>query len=435
MKTNFSETQMNKPAIQIANDILRNCVHCGFCLATCPTYVILGNELDSPRGRIYQIRDMLEQGPTATRKKDKKIVKHIDRCLSCLSCMTTCPSGVDYMHLVDHARAVIEKNHTRPLPERMLRQLLAFVLPNSKLFRLSLIGAKLIQPIARYMPGRLKVLVEMAPKNIPPASPVDIPGISKAINKRKMRVGLMPGCAQKTLNPAINEATVRLLTRLGCDVVVVDGVGCCGALVHHLGMEDKALIQARENVRAWTNEIESNGLDGIVINASGCGTTLKDYGHMLKEDPAWAEPARMVSELSKDVSEIIIEIGADNIASMLVDIIKKPKVAYHSACSMQHGQKLTTQPIELLKAAGFDVCEPSEPHLCCGSAGTYNIMQPEIAEQLGKRKMKNISATAADIIATGNIGCMVQLASHGDMPVAHTVQLLDWATGGPKPLY
>ena len=434
MKTNFSETQMNKPAIQIANDILRNCVHCGFCLATCPTYVILGNELDSPRGRIYQIRDMLEQGPTAGNKKDKKIVKHIDRCLSCLSCMTTCPSGVDYMHLVDHARAVIEKNHTRPLPERMLRQLLAFVLPNSKLFRLSLIGAKLIQPIARYMPGRLKALVEMAPKNIPPASPVDIPGVNKAINKRKMRVGLMPGCAQKTLNPAINEATVRLLTRLGCDVVVVDGVGCCGALVHHLGMEDKALIQARENVRAWTNEIESNGLDGIVINASGCGTTLKDYGHMLKEDPAWAEPARMVSELSKDVSEIIIEIGADNIASMLVDIIKKPSVAYHSACSMQHGQKLITQPIELLKAAGFDVREPSEPHLCCGSAGTYNIMQPEIAEQLGKRKMKNISATAADIIATGNIGCMVQLAGYGDMPIAHTVQLLDWATGGPKPL-
>ncbi|MCK5167782.1 MAG: glycolate oxidase subunit GlcF, partial [Rhodospirillaceae bacterium] len=406
----------------------------GFCLATCPTYVILGNELDSPRGRIYQIRDMLEQGPTAAGKKDKKIVKHIDRCLSCLSCMTTCPSGVDYMHLVDHARAVIEKNHTRPLPERMLRQLLAFVLPNSKLFRLSLIGAKLIQPIARYMPGRLKALVEMAPKNIPPASPVDIPGVNKAINKRKMRVGLMPGCAQKTLNPAINEATVRLLTRLGCDVVVVDGVGCCGALVHHLGMEDKALIQARENVRAWTNEIESNGLDGIVINASGCGTTLKDYGHMLKEDPAWAEPARMVSELSKDVSEIIIEIGADNIASMLVDIIKKPSVAYHSACSMQHGQKLITQPIELLKAAGFDVREPSEPHLCCGSAGTYNIMQPEIAEQLGKRKMKNISATAADIIATGNIGCMVQLAGYGDMPIAHTVQLLDWATGGPKPL-
>ena len=434
MKTNFSETQMNNPAIQIANDILRNCVHCGFCLATCPTYVILGNELDSPRGRIYQIRDMLEQGPAAAGKKDKKIVKHIDRCLSCLSCMTTCPSGVDYMHLVDHARGVIEKNYYRPLPERMLRQLLAFVLPNSKLFRLSLIGAKLIQPIARYMPGRLKALVEMAPKNIPPASPVDIPGVNKAINKRKMRVGLMPGCAQKTLNPAINEATVRLLTRLGCDVVVVDGVGCCGALVHHLGMEDKALIQARENVRAWTNEIESNGLDGIVINASGCGTTLKDYGHMLKEDPAWAEPARMVSELSKDVSEIIIEIGADNIASMLVDIIKKPSVAYHSACSMQHGQKLITQPIELLKAAGFDVREPSEPHLCCGSAGTYNIMQPEIAEQLGKRKMKNISATAADIIATGNIGCMVQLAGYGDMPIAHTVQLLDWATGGPKPL-
>ena len=434
MKTNFSQDQMNSSAIKIANDILRKCVHCGFCLATCPTYVILGNELDSPRGRIYQIRDMLEQGPTTGGKKDKKIVKHIDRCLSCLSCMTTCPSGVDYMHLVDHARAVIEKNYTRPLPERLLRQLLAFVLPNPKLFRLSLIGAKLMRPIAGYMPGRLRVLVEMAPKNIPPSSPIDKPGVNKALVERKLRIGLMPGCAQKALNPAINEATVRLLTRLGCDVVVVDGVGCCGALVHHLGMEDKAIVQTRENVRAWMGEIEAGGLDGIVINASGCGTTLKDYGHMLKDDPEWAEPARMVSELSKDISEIIMEIGADNVASMLVDINEKPSVAYHSACSMQHGQKLNVQPTALLKAAGFEVCEPAEPHLCCGSAGTYNIMQPELADQLGKRKMKNISATAADIIATGNIGCMVQLAGFGDMPVVHTVQLLDWATGGPKPI-
>ena len=434
MKTNFSETQMNTSAIKIANDILRKCVHCGFCLATCPTYVILGNELDSPRGRIYQIRDMLEQGPVTGSKKDKKVVKHIDRCLSCLSCMTTCPSGVDYMHLVDHARGVIEKNYTRPLPDRLLRWLLAFVLPNPKLFRLSLIGAKLMRPIARYLPGRLRVLALMAPKNILPSSPVDRPGVTKALVERKRRIGLMPGCAQKTLNPAINEATVRLLTRLGCDVVVVDGVGCCGALVHHLGMEDKAHVQARENVKAWMGEIEGAGLDGIVINASGCGTTLKDYGHMLKDDADWAASAKMVSELSKDVSEIIMEIGVDNISSMLVDIGEKPSVAYHSACSMQHGQKLTTQPVALLKAAGFVVREPSEPHLCCGSAGTYNIMQPELADELGKRKMKNISATGTDIIATGNIGCMVQLAGHGDMPVAHTVQLLDWATGGAKPI-
>lgn len=438
MKTNFSKSQMDISAIKIANDILRKCVHCGFCLATCPTYLLLGDELDSPRGRIYQISHMLEQGPTADGARDKKIAGHIDRCLSCLSCSTTCPSGVDYMHLVDHARAVIEKNYSRPLPERLLRQMLAIVLPNPKLFRLSLIMARLIRPIAKYLPGRLRVMVEMAPKKIPPKSPVDNPGVSKPsanmAGQKKLRVGLMPGCAQKSLNPAINEATVALLTRLGVEVVVVDGVGCCGALVHHMGMEQKALAQTKENVSAWMGEIKANGLDYIVINASGCGTTLKDYGHMLKDDPKWAEPARHVSELSRDISELILEIGISEISSRLVDIKNKPVVAYHSACSMQHGQNLKTQPIDLLVAAGFEVREPLEPHICCGSAGTYNIMQPELADQLGKRKMNNIAKTKSDIIATGNIGCMVQLASHGNMDVAHTVQLLDWATGGANPV-
>lgn len=438
MKTNFSDAQMNASAIKIANDILRKCVHCGFCLATCPTYVILGNELDSPRGRIYQIRDMLERDlsrPASKQSyKEEKTAKHIDRCLSCLSCMTTCPSGVDYMHLVDHARGVIEKNYTRPLPERLLRLMLSVVLPNAKLFRLSLVMARLMRPVAKYMPGRLRVLVEMAPKRIPSQNPVDVPGTTKALGIKKLRVGLMPGCAQKTLNPEINAATVRLLTRLGADVVVVDGVGCCGALVHHMGMEEKAIIQAKENISAWMGEIQSEGLDAIVINASGCGTTVKDYGHMLKDDPDWAASGAKVSSLARDISEILLEMGTEAIASRVIEINEKPIVAYHSACSMQHGQNLKTQPLELLQAAGFSVREPKEPHLCCGSAGTYNIMQPNLADKLGKRKMENISATKSDIIATGNIGCMVQLANHGNMPVAHTVQLLDWATGGPKPV-
>ena len=433
MKTNFTDAQMGASAIKIANDILRKCVHCGFCLATCPTYVILGDELDSPRGRIYQIRDMLEKDLSGKITKEEKAAKHIDRCLSCLSCMTTCPSGVDYMHLVDHARTVVEKNHARPLPEILLRKILATVLPNPKLFRLSLIVARLIRPIARHLPGRLRVLLEMAPKHIAPQSPVDVPAVNKAVGGKKLRVGLMPGCAQKTLNPDINEATVRLLTRLGAEVVVVEGVGCCGALVHHMGMEEKALTQARQNIAAWMGEINRGGLDAIVINASGCGTTLKDYGHMFKGDTEWSTPAAKVSSLSRDISEILLEMGTDVIASRLIGISKKPVVAYHSACSMQHGQNLKTQPVELLQVAGFEVREPKEPHLCCGSAGTYNIMQPELANKLGKRKMENISATNPDIIATGNIGCMVQLGNHGNVPVVHTVQLLDWATGGPKP--
>lgn len=433
MKTNFSDTQMNISAIKIANDILRKCVHCGFCLATCPTYVILGDELDSPRGRIYQIRDMLEKDLSGKITKEEKITKHIDRCLSCLSCMTTCPSGVDYMHLVDHARVVIAKSQSRPLPEKLLRWILALVLPNAKLFRLSLIMAMLLRPFAGYMPGRLRVLIEMAPKKIPRSSTIDMPGINKAMGEKKLRVGLMPGCAQKALNPEINEATVRLLTRLGVEVVVVEGVGCCGALVHHMGMEEKALMQARQNVASWMHEIQTGGLDGIVINASGCGTTLKDYGHMLKNDPDWADAAAQVALLSRDISEILLEMGTEAIASKAIEKGNKPVVAYHSACSMQHGQGLKTGPVELLNAAGFVVREPKEPHLCCGSAGTYNIMQPELADKLGKRKIKNIVATKSDIIATGNIGCMVQIANHGNMPVVHTVQLLDWATGGPKP--
>ncbi len=424
MQTGFTPEQMNDPALAIANDILRKCVHCGFCTATCPTYVLLGDELDSPRGRIYMIKDMLEKGKPAS----PKVVKHLDRCLSCLSCTSTCPSGVDYMHLIDHARAHVEQTYRRPLGDRLLRTLLAYVVPNPAVFRLSLIGARLARPFRSLMPGRLKGMIGMAPDALPGVSAVDAPQVFPAEGERKKRVALMTGCAQKVLRPSINEATVRLLTRRGCEVVVVRGDGCCGALVHHMGKEAAAHDAARANVAAWTAEVEGEGLDAIVINASGCGTTVKDYGFMLKDDPAWSEAAASIAALAKDVTEVMTDLGVDE--SAVRDL---PTVVYHSACSMQHGQKLREEPKRLLRAAGFEVREPAEGHLCCGSAGTYNLLQPELAERLKERKAANLEKQGADVIASGNIGCLVQISSATDTPVVHTAELLDWAAGGPPP--
>ncbi len=424
MQTTFSPEQMNDPAISLANDILRKCVHCGFCTATCPTYVLLGDEADSPRGRIYMIKAMLESSKPAS----PKVVKHIDRCLTCLSCTSTCPSGVDYMHLIDRARAYVEKTYSRPLGDKLLRTLLAFVVPNPTIFRLSLIGAKLARPFRAMMPGRLKGMISMAPDKILPASKTDAPQVFAAEGRKKMRVTLMTGCAQKVLRPAINEATVRLLTRHGCEVVVSSGAACCGALVHHMGNEKASLQAARGNVAAWMREADGDGLDAIIINASGCGTTVKDYGFMLKDDPVWAERAAKVSALTRDVTEVMSSLGVGEIK-----IKDQPVVVYHSACSMQHGQKLRDEPKKLLKASGFEVREPAEGHLCCGSAGTYNLLQPELAERLKLRKTVNLEEQGADVIATGNIGCLVQISSATDVPIVHTAELLDWATGGPIP--
>jgi glycolate oxidase iron-sulfur subunit len=424
MQTVFTPDQLNDPVIAIANDILRKCVHCGFCTATCPTYVLLGDELDSPRGRIYMIKDMLEKQKPAP----AKVVKHIDRCLTCLSCTSTCPSGVDYMHLIDHTRAYVEKTYTRPLGDRLLRVLLAFVVPNPAIFRLSLIGAKLARPFKNLMPGRLKGMIAMAPDRIPAPSVTDAPQIFAAEGEKKMRVALMTGCAQKVLRPSINQATVRLLTRHGCEVVVSSGSACCGALVHHMGKVEAAHEAARNNVSAWMREVDGGGLDAIIINASGCGTTVKDYGFMLKNDAAWADKAAKISTLTKDVTEVMSSLGVGEIK-----IKDQPVVVYHSACSMQHGQKLRNEPKNLLKIAGFEVREPAEGHLCCGSAGTYNLLQPELAERLKLRKAVNLEEQAADIIATGNIGCLMQISGATDVPVVHTAELLDWATGGPVP--
>jgi glycolate oxidase iron-sulfur subunit len=423
LQTNFTPEQLKDPEIAVANKILRSCVHCGFCTATCPTYQVLGDELDSPRGRIYLIKDMLEND----RPADAKTVKHIDRCLSCLACMTTCPSGVHYMHLVDHARAHIEATYKRPLMDRLLRWTLARILPYPGRFRLALMGAKLGRPFARFMPDpRLRAMLDMAPKRVPPVSRNDAPQVFAAKGARKKRVALMTGCAQKALNTDINDATIRLLRRLGCEVVVARGMGCCGALVHHMGRVDESHAAAARNIAAWMAEVRGQGLDAVVINTSGCGTTVKDYGHMLRNDPL-AEDAAQVSALAMDISELLMQLDLPEGAP------KDLRVAYHAACSLQHGQKIKSHPKTLLKRAGFEVVEPADSHLCCGSAGTYNLMQPEISGQLKARKVKTLEAKAPDVIAAGNIGCMMQIGSGTDVPVVHTVELLDWATGGPKP--
>src|SRR5882724_7380230 len=420
MQTSFTLAQLADPDVAEADKILRACVHCGFCTATCPTYVLLGDELDSPRGRIYLIKEMLENDRPAT----ADVAKHIDRCLSCLACMTTCPSGVHYMHLVDHARVHVEETYRRPWADRVMRALLANLLPYPARFRAALAAGWFAGPLVRaatWLAGRTAgprpkavpvplgwrgttqrtiAMFGLIPSRLPNRSAYGRPQtFSTQPSRRRGRVALLQGCAQSVLGPQINEAAIRLLTRQGIEVVLAAGEACCGALVHHMGREHQALAQARHNIDVWSREIES-GLDAIVITASGCGTTIKDYGYMLRGDPA----AR--SGLT---------------------------VAYQSACSLQHGQKITRQPKDLLAIAGFRVRDIAEAHLCCGSAGTYNIMQPDIARTLRDRKAANIERTGADVIATGNIGCMTHIAQGTGTPILHTVELLDWAYGVPMP--
>ncbi|WP_294537820.1 glycolate oxidase subunit GlcF [uncultured Rhodoblastus sp.] len=422
MQTHFSLAQLANSDTAVSEKILRSCVHCGFCIATCPTYALLGDELDSPRGRIYLIKDMLENDRPAT----GEVVKHIDRCLSCLSCMTTCPSGVHYGRLVDHARHHIERTYRRPWFERSLRRLLGIVLPRPHLFRAALTAAVLAKPFAKFLPASLRARFDLIPTKIPDASPIYRPHVAWGAPTPTRRVALLAGCAQQVLKPQIDEAMIRLLTRHGCEVAMVAGTGCCGAFNHHLGQDGGAF--ARANILAWSREIEAKGLDAIVINASGCGTMVKEYGFMFRDDPAWSKQARLISSLTCDISELMTEIG-------VLPPVKAmgQRVAYHSACSLQHGQNIRNEPKLLLKDAGFIVLDPPEGHLCCGSAGAYNMLQPEIATQLRDRKAANLESTAPDLIAAGNIGCIVQIAAKTALPVVHTVELLDWATGGPRP--
>lgn len=424
MQTRFPPAALADPAMASSEAVIRKCVHCGFCTATCPTYVLLGDELDSPRGRIYLMKEMLENEcePTA------EVVKHIDRCLSCLSCMTTCPSGVNYMHLVDHARAYIEDHYRRPLRERLFRNLLAWVLPHPRRFRLALRLAGLVRPMApvlRQAPAfaPMTAMLALAPQRIPPRAASKDAAAPGALG----RVALLGGCAEPVLRPEFREATIRLLNRVGYDVVFAPGEGCCGALVHHLGREQAALADARRNVDVWAAMMDGGGLAAILVTASGCGTTIKDYGFMLRDDPHYADRAARVSALARDVSEFLTD------ADMPPGDGRGLTVAYHAACSLQHGQKVTEAPRQLLASAGYVVRTPVEAHLCCGSAGTYNILQPKIAGQLGARKVANIERLAPDVIATGNIGCAMQIGQRTNIPIVHTVELLDWATGGPIP--
>jgi glycolate oxidase iron-sulfur subunit len=424
MQTSFTLAQLADPGIKEADRVLRACVHCGFCLATCPTYVLLGDERDSPRGRIYLIKDMLEKG----RPADAATVLHVDRCLSCLACMTTCPSGVHYMHLVDHGRAHIERTYRRPLADRLLRRALAAVLPHAGRFRAALALARVARMFAPLLPARMRAMLALAPRRLPRPSPLDRPQTVPAAGARRKRVALLAGCAQRVLDPEINAATIRLLTRHGCEVVIADGAECCGALVHHMGLEARAHAEAKQTIDAWWRAHEGAPLDAVVINTSGCGTTVKDYGFMFRADPAYAAKAAEISSLARDVTELMVELGLEGAAAP-----EKLAIAYHSACSMQHGQKIVSQPKALLARAGFALRDIPEGHLCCGSAGTYNMLQPELARRLGARKVENIARVAPDAVAAGNIGCMVQIAGGTRIPVVHTVQLLDWATGGPRP--
>ena len=424
MQTSFTTEQRKSSDLAASEKVIRTCVHCGYCTATCPTYLLLGDERDSPRGRIYLMKEMLEKGgPPAV-----ATVKHVDRCLSCLSCMTTCPSGVNYMHLVDHARADIQANFRRPLPERFLRAMLSAVLSRPGLFRLALQLAGIARPLAPLLPGRLKGMVAMAPTRLPAADIAEAPGIFPAVGPRRARVAMLAGCAQPILAPQINRSAIDLLNRSGVEVVIADGAGCCGALSHHLGESERSRHLARANIGAWTAEMEGEGLDAVLITASGCGTTVKDYGYMFRDDPVWAARASAISALTKDISEYL--------SVLAMPLARGPqgmRVAYHSACSLQHGQSVRDEPKTLLQAAGFVVVEPAEAHICCGSAGTYNLLQPEIAGRLRDRKVASLIATRPDVIATGNIGCMTQIGAAACVPVVHTVELLDWAGGGARP--
>ena len=429
METHFSKEQLKDKDNKSSEKIFRKCVHCGFCNATCPTYQLLGDELDGPRGRIYLIKDMLENNKPA----NAKIVKHIDRCLSCYSCMTTCPSGVNYMHLIDHGRSHIEKTYTRPFSERFTRDILSRILSKSTNFRFIAILTQFIKPFIFLFPKRIREMIRLMPGKFPKKTLPKME-VYPSVNKKKpvARVALLTGCVQKVISPQINEATIRLLNRHGIEVVVSKGVDCCGSINHHLGKNDSANQIFKKNISIWYDEYLNNGLDAIISNTSGCGTTLKDYGFIFRSDDNFRKKAKKISELTKDITEYLNDKVKLNFTVKSANE-KKYKIAYHSACSMQHGQKIHKEPINLIKKTGNEVFEIYDGHICCGSAGTYNLLQSDIANKLLKNKIANIEKIKPQLISTGNIGCIVQIAKGTKIPILHTVELIDWYTGGPKP--
>ena len=427
MQTHFTEAQLAQPDIAQADDILRKCVHCGFCTATCPTFVLTGDERDSPRGRIWMMRDMLE----GSEMDAQKVGYHLDRCLTCLSCMTTCPSGVDYMHLVDIGRKHVAETTTRPFADRFMRKILELTVPVAGRFHLALKMASLAKFLAPLMPPRMRAMVTLAPAKVGKLDPVGgtdaVYSAADQYKKPVKRVMLLAGCAQRAIDPEINAATLRLLRRLGVEVLVRQRASCCGALAHHIDAHDAAHQQICATIDAWRPEVESGTIDAIIVNTSGCGTTLKDYGNLMRDDAEYADIAAKISALACDVTELLdrVEMGQSVAPRGL-------SVAYHSACSMQHGQKITELPKQLLSRAGFDIKAIANAHLCCGSAGVYNVLQPDLSHGLKERKLASINKAGADIVAAGNLGCINQLADV-DAPICHTVQLLDWAYGGPTP--
>jgi glycolate oxidase iron-sulfur subunit len=427
MQTNFTKKQLQDSNISSADGILRKCVHCGFCNATCPTYQIVGDELDGPRGRIYLIKDMLENDKPA----NEKIAKHIDRCLSCYACMTTCPSGVNYMHLVDHARNHIEKTFVRPFFDRFIRNLLSKILPSPTLFRMAGYSARLFYPFRFLFPKKIKNMMKYMPNSFP-VSRQENKEIYSSVGKTYARVALLTGCVQRVISPQINDATIDILNRHGVEVIVPKKVDCCGSLNHHLGKEELAHKSFINNINSWFKWYEEKNLDAILVTTSGCGTTLKDYGYIFRDHPdkELRRKAKMVSSLAKDVTEYL----GKNIKLNYVKKDKKFTIAYHSACSMQHGQKIHNQPMDLLKKTGNEIVEIPDGHLCCGSAGTYNLLQDEMAAELLKRKVSNIDKVKPDFISTGNIGCMTQISSGTKIPIVHTIEILNWYTGGEKPI-
>ena len=383
MQTSFTDRQLLDKDNKNSETIIRKCVHCGMCNATCPTYGINGEELEGPRGRIYLIKDMLENKKPAT----KEITKHIDSCLSCYSCMTTCPSGVNYMHLIDHGRNYVEETYKRPFFDRLFRNILSFVLPRPNVFLLMAFSSKIIKPFSFLFPQFLRNALNLMPSKIP-GKKIKEKKIYEVTNGKKVsRVALLTGCVQRVISPEINESTIRLLNRHNVEVVVMPDINCCGSLNHHLGKKKLAHKSFKNNIESWHEEYLKNGLDAIISNTSGCGTTLKDYGHIFKNDKDLKKKAKKISELTKDITEYLDENLKLNIN---INSEKKYRIAYHSACSMQHGQKVHNQPKELISKTGNEVLDIPEGHLCCGSAGTYNILHQKMAKSLLKNKALKI---------------------------------------------
>ncbi|WP_373024991.1 glycolate oxidase subunit GlcF [Thioalkalivibrio sp.] len=410
METRLHPRFEHDPAARIAEQALRNCVHCGFCNATCPTYQEQGDELDGPRGRIYQIKEVLESGEANATTRT-----HLDRCLTCLNCMTTCPSGVDYNHLVAMGREVVEQDLERPLRERLLRALLVRALPAGWPFRLALGLGRLARPV---LPATLK-------RRVPPAhaarSTARPPASVAASGFEYGRVLLLGGCVHDAIDARINAALRHLLARLGVEVVEVGAARCCGAVEHHLAFEARTRARVRANLDAWEPVLE-RGVDAVVSTASGCGVLLRDYGHLLADDPAYADRAARLAAKVRDPVELF---DAGTIRTLGIRApAGHPPVAWHAPCTLQHGQGLPGRVEPLLHAAGFELVPVVEPHLCCGSAGTYSILQPEMAGRLRQRKLDNLEASGPARIVTANIGCQTHLQSGTDTPVEHWITLL-----------